>query len=188
MNGSTAMMTLMPSATLPEYLWRSWLSCRRHRQGRDSQGRRQLQSGAGEAPPRRGADQCHRTGVLQPIAATVPGRLTKRDLLVVAEQLLPLLDEKRLEMIGRKPARFLRAAAQPTKWIPMPSPSRSSRSSPLRIKRSPRRTNQSRQRRPSRTPLNSCPLSGSAVGQVRFFRAARPPTLDDALTARALLF
>ena len=50
--------------------------------------------------------------VLQPIAATVPVRLMKRNLLVVAEQLLPLLDEKRLKMIGRKPARFLRAAAQ----------------------------------------------------------------------------
>jgi len=33
--------------------------------------------------------------------AAVPVRLMKRDLLFVAEQLLPLLDEKRLEMVAR---------------------------------------------------------------------------------------
>jgi ParB family chromosome partitioning protein len=39
--------------------------------------------------------------VLQSIVAAVPVRLLKRDLLFVAEQLLPLLDDKRLEMVGR---------------------------------------------------------------------------------------
>ena len=39
--------------------------------------------------------------VLQSIIAAVPVRLMKRDLLFVAEQLLPLLDEKRLEMVAR---------------------------------------------------------------------------------------
>ena len=39
--------------------------------------------------------------VLQFIVAAVPVRLMKRDLLFVAEQLLPLLDEKRLEMVAR---------------------------------------------------------------------------------------
>jgi ParB family chromosome partitioning protein len=39
--------------------------------------------------------------VLQSIVAAVPVRLMKRDLLFIAEQLLPLLDEKRLEMAAR---------------------------------------------------------------------------------------
>jgi hypothetical protein len=39
--------------------------------------------------------------VLQSIVAAVPVRLMKRDLLFVTEQLLPLLDEKRLEMVAR---------------------------------------------------------------------------------------
>ena len=39
--------------------------------------------------------------VLQSIVSAVPVRLMKRDLLFVAEQLLPLLDEKRLEMVAR---------------------------------------------------------------------------------------
>jgi len=39
--------------------------------------------------------------VLQSIVAAVPVRLLKRDLLFIAEQLLPLLDEKRLEMAAR---------------------------------------------------------------------------------------
>jgi ParB family transcriptional regulator, chromosome partitioning protein len=39
--------------------------------------------------------------VLQSIVAAVPVRLMKRDLLFVAEQLLSLLDEKRLEMVAR---------------------------------------------------------------------------------------
>ena len=39
--------------------------------------------------------------VLQSIVAAVPVRLMKRDLLFVAEQLLALLDEKRLEMVAR---------------------------------------------------------------------------------------
>jgi ParB family chromosome partitioning protein len=39
--------------------------------------------------------------VLQTIAAAVPVRLMKRDLLFIAEQILPLLDEKRVEMIAR---------------------------------------------------------------------------------------
>jgi ParB family chromosome partitioning protein len=39
--------------------------------------------------------------VLQSIVAAVPVRLMKRDLLFIAEQFLPLLDEKRLEMVGR---------------------------------------------------------------------------------------
>ena len=39
--------------------------------------------------------------VLQSIVAAVPVRLMKRDLLFVAEQLLLLLDEKRLELAGR---------------------------------------------------------------------------------------
>jgi ParB family chromosome partitioning protein len=39
--------------------------------------------------------------VLQSIVAAVPVRLMKRDLLFVAEQLLPLLDEKRLEIVAR---------------------------------------------------------------------------------------
>jgi len=39
--------------------------------------------------------------VLQSIVAAVPVRLMKRDLLFVVEQLLPLLDEKRLEMVAR---------------------------------------------------------------------------------------
>ena len=39
--------------------------------------------------------------VLQSIVAAVPVRLMKRDLLFIAEQLLPLLDEKRLEMVAR---------------------------------------------------------------------------------------
>lgn len=40
-------------------------------------------------------------GVLQLIAAAVPVRLMKCDLLFVAEQLLSLLDEKRLEIVAR---------------------------------------------------------------------------------------
>ena len=39
--------------------------------------------------------------VLQSIVAAVPVRLMKRDLLFVAEQFLPLLDEKQLEMAAR---------------------------------------------------------------------------------------
>ena len=39
--------------------------------------------------------------VLQSIVTAVPVRLMKRDLLFVAEQLLPLLDEKRFEMVAR---------------------------------------------------------------------------------------
>src|SRR5258708_3184663 len=39
--------------------------------------------------------------VLQSIVAAVPLRLMKRDLLLIAEQLLPSLEEKRLEMVGR---------------------------------------------------------------------------------------
>ena len=39
--------------------------------------------------------------VLQTIIAADPVRLMKRDLLFIAEQLLPLLDEKRVEMIAR---------------------------------------------------------------------------------------
>jgi ParB family chromosome partitioning protein len=39
--------------------------------------------------------------VLQSIVAAVPVRLMKRDLIFVAEQLLPLLDEKRLEVAAR---------------------------------------------------------------------------------------
>jgi ParB family chromosome partitioning protein len=39
--------------------------------------------------------------VLQSIVAAVPVRLMKRDLLFIADQLLPLLDEKRLEMVAR---------------------------------------------------------------------------------------
>ena len=39
--------------------------------------------------------------VLQTIAAAVPVRLMKRDLLFIAEQMLPLLDDKRLEMVAR---------------------------------------------------------------------------------------
>jgi ParB family chromosome partitioning protein len=39
--------------------------------------------------------------VLQSIVAAVPVRLMKRDLIFIAEQLLPLLDEKRLEMVAR---------------------------------------------------------------------------------------
>lgn len=39
--------------------------------------------------------------VLQSIVSAVPVRLMKRDLLFVCEQLLPLLDEKRLEMAAR---------------------------------------------------------------------------------------
>jgi ParB family chromosome partitioning protein len=39
--------------------------------------------------------------VLQSIVANVPVRLMKRDLLFIAEQMLPLLEEKRLEMVAR---------------------------------------------------------------------------------------
>ena len=39
--------------------------------------------------------------VLQSIVAAVPVRLMKRDLLFVAEHLLPLLDERRLDMVAR---------------------------------------------------------------------------------------
>ncbi len=39
--------------------------------------------------------------VLQTIVAAVPVRLMKRDLLFIAEQMLPLLDEKRVEMVAR---------------------------------------------------------------------------------------
>jgi ParB family chromosome partitioning protein len=39
--------------------------------------------------------------ILQSIVVAVPVRLMKRDLLFIAEQLLPMVDEKRLEMIGR---------------------------------------------------------------------------------------
>ena len=39
--------------------------------------------------------------VLQSIVAAVPVRLMKRDLLFIAEQLLPLLEEKRLELVAR---------------------------------------------------------------------------------------
>ena len=41
------------------------------------------------------------TRVLQIIVAAVPVRLMKRDLLFIAEQMLPLLDDKRLEMGAR---------------------------------------------------------------------------------------
>jgi ParB family transcriptional regulator, chromosome partitioning protein len=41
------------------------------------------------------------TRVLQTITAAVPVRLMKRDLLFIAEQMLPLLDDKRLEMVAR---------------------------------------------------------------------------------------
>jgi len=40
--------------------------------------------------------------VLQTIVAAVPVRLMKRDFLFIAEQMLPLLDDKRLEMVARK--------------------------------------------------------------------------------------
>ena len=39
--------------------------------------------------------------VLQTIVAAVPVRLMKKDFLFVAEQMLPLLDDKRLEMVAR---------------------------------------------------------------------------------------
>jgi ParB family chromosome partitioning protein len=39
--------------------------------------------------------------VLQSIVAAVPVRLMKRDLVFIAEQLLPMLDEKRHEMVAR---------------------------------------------------------------------------------------
>jgi ParB family transcriptional regulator, chromosome partitioning protein len=39
--------------------------------------------------------------VLQTIVAAVPVRLMKRDLLFIAEQMIPLLDEKRVEMVAR---------------------------------------------------------------------------------------
>jgi ParB family chromosome partitioning protein len=39
--------------------------------------------------------------VLRTIVAAVPVRLMKRDLLFIAEQMLPLLDEKRVEMVAR---------------------------------------------------------------------------------------
>jgi ParB family chromosome partitioning protein len=39
--------------------------------------------------------------VLQTIIAAVPVRLMKRDFLFIAEQMLPLLDDKRLEMVAR---------------------------------------------------------------------------------------
>jgi len=39
--------------------------------------------------------------VLQTIVAAVPVRLMKRDFLFIAEQMLPLLDDKRLEMVAR---------------------------------------------------------------------------------------
>jgi ParB family chromosome partitioning protein len=39
--------------------------------------------------------------VLQSIVAAVPVRLMKRDLVFIVEQLLPLLDEKRLEIVAR---------------------------------------------------------------------------------------
>jgi ParB family chromosome partitioning protein len=39
--------------------------------------------------------------VLQTIVAAVPVRLMKRDLLFIAEQMLPLLDDKRIEMVAR---------------------------------------------------------------------------------------
>jgi ParB family chromosome partitioning protein len=47
--------------------------------------------------------QSNATGarVLQTIVAAVPVRLMKRDLLFIAEQMLPLLDDKRLEMVAR---------------------------------------------------------------------------------------
>ena len=55
--------------------------------------------------------------VLQSIVAAVPVRLMKRDLLFIAEQLIPLMDEKRMEMAARieasrqrKARRLLKAA------------------------------------------------------------------------------
>jgi ParB family chromosome partitioning protein len=39
--------------------------------------------------------------VLQTIVAAVPVRLMKRDLLFIAEQMLPLLDDKRVELVAR---------------------------------------------------------------------------------------
>ena len=93
--------------------------CGRHRQGRTAEslhpaglpgaspeeaatdGRCQYQSGAGEAPPRGDAGEYTGICVLQTIVAAVPVRLMKRDLLFIAEQLLPLLDEKRVEMVAR---------------------------------------------------------------------------------------
>jgi ParB family chromosome partitioning protein len=48
--------------------------------------------------------------VLQTIVAAVPVRLMKRDLLFIAEQMLPLLDDKRQEIIAR--SRGIRAKAE----------------------------------------------------------------------------
>jgi ParB family chromosome partitioning protein len=52
---------------------------------------------------RREAALANATGmrVLQTIVAAVPVRLMKRDLLFIAEQMLPLLDDKRQEMVAR---------------------------------------------------------------------------------------
>ncbi len=52
---------------------------------------------------RREEAQANATGarVLQTIVAAVPVRLMKRDLLFIAEQMLPLLDDKRLKMVAR---------------------------------------------------------------------------------------
>jgi ParB family chromosome partitioning protein len=52
---------------------------------------------------RREAAVANTTGmrVLQTIVAAVPVRLMKRDLLFIAEQMLPLLDDKRQEMVAR---------------------------------------------------------------------------------------
>jgi ParB family chromosome partitioning protein len=52
---------------------------------------------------RREEELANATGlrVLQTIVAAVPVRLMKRDLLFIAEQMLPLLDETRVEMVAR---------------------------------------------------------------------------------------
>ena len=54
--------------------------------------------------------------VLQSIVAAVPVRLMKRDLLFIAEQVLPLLDEKRLEMAVRIPVMWAGVGAK-RRWL-----------------------------------------------------------------------
>ena len=58
---------------------------------------------AAQEKQRREDAQAQATGrrVLKAIGDAIPVRLMKRDLLFVAEQLLPLMDEKRLEMVAR---------------------------------------------------------------------------------------
>jgi hypothetical protein len=58
--------------------------------------------------------------VLQTIAAAVPVRLMKRDLLFIAEQMLSVMDDKRLEIVARRVFRLAGIQRRPICAIRLP--------------------------------------------------------------------